>query len=452
MTDSEGYVTQVRERKLKAFVSHEPPNGFCSFNVNYWARGEGPLLQSTDIYSAKQQTWSFRTKLGGGYELDPRLLIKQNQEKNLYPHDNGHEFHTELDGLQTHHDSYVGVGYNGSRVEGPLISTSVFEFMNADFDHRYQFGNIDLGTGTKFLERTRPTKSAANVAQALLELLVDLPRLPFDVITRDQHKLQYLKRGSAEYLNVVFGWSPLVSDVLKICRAIVYSDSILQQYRRDAGKTIRRSASNPVATITTNLGTRNGIGMQYMSYGGVGSGFYNDLWAGGEADRLGAETITDTITEKYWFAGAFSYLFAGNDSFLEKSARYAQLANKVLGARIDIKVLWEIAPWSWLADWYGDMGAVIGVNNSIAQDNLVVKFGYLMRESHYTRNWSHTGITFALSGPTGPLETTYFRKKKERVRATPYGFGINPDVFSGQQWAILAALGLTKGNRRFWWG
>jgi len=325
---------------------------------------------------------------------------------------------------------------------------AVQDFLGQPFIDRYHFGDIDLGVGTDFLSRTRPTRSAANVAQALLELLVDMPRLPYDIITRDQVRSKYLKRGSEEYLNVVFGWAPLVQDVLKICRAIVYSDSILQQYRRDSGKTIRRSAALPEnRTVITKPTTSNES--TTLSLGGVVG---DDLFNNYDSDSTGQLTITDELAETYWFKGAFSYLVSGGDNFFEKSAEFGRLANKLLGVRVDIEVLWQIAPWSWLSDWFDSIGSIIDVNNSIANDNLVVQYGYLMRSSRFIRTWNHTGVNFALSGHTGPLISQYTRTKKERVRATPYGFGVNPGALSEQQWAILIALGLTKGDKKFWWG
>jgi len=38
--------------------------------------------------------------------------------------------------------------------------------------------------------------------------------------------------------------------------------------------------------------------------------------------------------------------------------------------------------------------------------------------------------------------------KKERAKATPYGFGVDPATFSEWQWSILAALGLTLGPHK----
>lgn len=450
---TEEYVNQVRWHKAAAFRNTDPPIKAATLDFNIWDRGLGPFAQSSGYYAPEQHTYSFRSGRGASGEQDPRVLIYEAQQNFLRPHDTGHEFSTENEHFSSTHESFTGVGYGGSRISGPMLSNGPSAFMaGLDFDHRYQFGLIDPGVGTKYLASSRPTKSAANVALALLELLVDLPKLPYELITRDQFRSKLLKRGSGEYLNVVFAWQPLVQDVLKICRAIVYSNNIIQQYERDSGKQIRRSAPkkpHPVASVTTKSEPISGVRTNF-SYN-QDYRFGQDLFSS-VADSLGQESYTETTTEEYWFSGAYSYLATGDETVLGKMAEYGRLANHVLGTRIDIDVLWQLAPWSWLSDWFADIGSIIAINNSMAQDNLVVRYGYLMRKSSYMRQWTHTGLTFRESGQTGPLVSTYLRTKKERIRATPYGFGINPDVLTAQQWAILAALGLTKGDRRFWWG
>lgn len=445
MSGSEGYINQRRPRYNRPFPKVDD-SGLFRLQQLFWYRG-GASQNSTFRYPLEQKTYSFRSGLGGGYETDPKLLIKQSSDRTLRPHDTGHEFSTELDRLNTTHESYTGFGINGTRIFGALMSLDVQDYLGLPFDNRYQFGDIDLGVGTDFLSRLRPTKSAANVAQALLELLVDVPRIPFDAITKDQARARLLKRGSAEYLNIVFGWAPLVGDVLKFCRAIVFADKILQQYRRDSGKRIRRRSELPENLVTvssppTTVGTT-------LSLGGVVG---DDLFSNYSSDSVGQQTITHQTSETYSFSGAFSYLLTGDENFYDKMAEFGRFANKLLGVKISIDVLWQVAPWSWLSDWFTSIGSIIDVNNSIAQDNLVIQYGYLMRHSRYVRTWNHDGITFANSGHTGPLRTEYIRTKKERVRATPYGFGINPGALTEQQWAILIALGLTKGDKKFWWG
>jgi len=36
---------------------------------------------------------------------------------------------------------------------------------------------------------------------------------------------------------------------------------------------------------------------------------------------------------------------------------------------------------------------------------------------------------------------------KKRVKATPYGFGLDTDAFTPRQWAILGSLGISRGSR-----
>jgi hypothetical protein len=40
------------------------------------------------------------------------------------------------------------------------------------------------------------------------------------------------------------------------------------------------------------------------------------------------------------------------------------------------------------------------------------------------------------------LSTTV--ERKERIKATPFGFGLVDSDFTNRQWAILAALGITR--------
>jgi len=43
---------------------------------------------------------------------------------------------------------------------------------------------------------------------------------------------------------------------------------------------------------------------------------------------------------------------------------------------------------------------------------------------------------------------SYYSEKKERIRASPYGFGRTPGSFSDRQWSILTALGMSNGGNK----
>lgn len=400
----------------------------------------GPLLQTTT---------SYRGDRSGGVRgtFDPAVILSESNNSFWSPYDNGHTFWTSKENCRFPKNTEMLVGRNGTVMYTPVFPAEAPAFIGRTPQLRYQPPPINLNVGTEFLNQTRPTKSAANVAAALLELFVDLPKIPFDAIKDAKRVTDALSKGGGEYLNIVFGWQPLVQDVLKTCKAVVNAADIIRQYERDSGKQIRRRAFRPVSDPVTSQEVHFGLPTNVGNSGAIG----NDLFRYSD-DGVGTVTTEDTYTEKYTFSGAFMYLLTGDETFFGKMDTYGKLAAKLLGARLDIDVLWQIAPWSWLADWFGDFGSFIAVNNSIAMDNLVIRYGYLMREVHYLRTWTHTGITAYNGYHTGPVRASYLYVSKERVRATPYGFGLDPQKFSESQWAILAALGLTKGNRKFWWG
>jgi hypothetical protein len=408
---------------------------------------QGSITEGYTIHPPIQRTTSFRSNSSGilsNGEIDPRSLIVDNLRKNKFPFDTGHEFMTRKETFNLDVPTWHGFGRDDVSYKGPLWDYNSLTFMSKTTDQRHTFDGINLAIGTEFLAKTRPTKAAANVAQALIETIRDVPKIPFNAIDQARQATQLLRTGSDEYLNIVFGWQPLVSDVLKTCRAIVYSDKILQQYRRDSGRQVRRRAEIPV--IETGL--QASTDTTYMAFPPNGY-FGGNLWYG--STGYGHTSVIEESSEKYWFSGAFSYLLSGDDSVYEKSAQYAQLANKLLGIRLDATVLWELVPWSWLADWFTDIGSFVSLNNDMNQDNLVVRYGYLMRTSVYTRVSTQTGLrTFYDPVPTA---STYYKLvQKERVRATPYGFGFDLTTLSAGQIAILASLGLTKSPGKFWWG
>lgn len=404
----------------------------------------GPLVQATTSYrGSRSETPDDLT--------DPLWLWSQTSRKFWSPYDNGHAFKTEKEVVSTNLNPRKGMSKTGVYKYNALFANDFSTFLasgksSKPYATSYHAPSIDIGVGTQFLNSTRPTKSAANIAQALIETFLDLPKLPLWELSQAKRYTDTLRKGGSEYLNAVFGWAPLVSDITKVVYAIAQSTDIIRQYERDSGKQVRRRASRPWSVQTSSVISQSPS--VYTSFGT--SDYYGSRIFASPGFSYGGSTVTESYTERYSFSGAFQYLLAGDETFLSKMDRYGQLANRLLGARLNIEVLWEIAPWSWLLDWFGDFGSFIAVNNSIADDNLVIRYGYLMRQVTYHRTFAHTGIGFNNGYKTGPFSSSYIYTSKERVRATPFGFGLNPDQFTDGQWAILGALGLTKAPHKLW--
>lgn len=419
-----------------------------------WSNGE-PIVQ-------EQHTTSYTEDWTARDETVSDLLDGRNKIQTLTPFDNGHEFRTEKFEFKyrTHHEAYL-LGRSNTYYRGPLVvlpwgSPSAGAPLSRGLvDGRSLVGSIDRSKGTTLMNMARPTRSVGNLSQALGELVFDLPRLPFAAIAQttliSRKGDAIAKAVGSEYLNQVFAWAPLVSDVLKICDAIVRSEAIIAQYLRDAGpeKAVRRRRFLPRTTETVSF-------QKNPNNGGVwpisGSGDMQSTLFRTSAGYKQPISITRNRTTEYWFSGAFSYFLNQDSSWVGDISRAGELARQVLGIGLTPELLWELAPWSWLSDWFVNMGDIISLNGDISQDRLLLRYGYLMRRERVVYEATHPGLETYYGYKTGPVNTVVAYESKERVRATPFDFGAKTGLFTESQFAILAALGMTRSPSRAAWG
>lgn len=315
---------------------------------------------------------------------------------------------------------------------------------------------VDLSYGAKAISKTIPTLPVAGIAAFLGELHEGLPR-------RIGHSTLFSEQADVfrgigdEYLNVVFGWKPFVSDIKKFAYAFSNAGKLLAQYRKDSGKTVRRkyafpplhdTASFPAYTIgfggsDVRPSSCIKIPIDNSAISTFSSPEIDSLVTFGSTASVHQSAV---VKQRYWFSGAYTYLVSEDDSFLGRMESYVQQANKLLGIKLTPDVLWELTPWSWLSDWEVNIGVNISNMTALGQDNLALRYGYLMHESVF-RHYVSTSPVTSYSGWSGPIRSTYRFTTKERVRSTPFGFGSNPASFTERQWAILGALGLTKAPK-----
>lgn len=287
--------------------------------------------------------------------------------------------------------------------------------------------SLMIGAGTLAINRTAPTNPASEMMIAVAELLRDKPQIPLSGFKKDPG----LASGAGEYLNYVFGIKPTISDVTDLRDSIMDSSEIVKQFERDSGKTVRRRYSFPTTRSVSVQNQGNAYALPNMP---------GAPWAVAVPKTL--EIIT---TRRLWFSGAFTYYLNMGTSVHDRLARATQIANKLYGIRLTADILWALTPYSWLADWFGTMGAVLENLSAFQINGLVLRYGYTMAhtkvEQKYTLATSKTALGY-------DLVQSFATEWKQRIRATPYGFGLNPETFSDQQWAILAALGISKGFKR----
>ncbi len=279
--------------------------------------------------------------------------------------------------------------------------------------------------GATAIARTEPTDAYFSGATALGELLIDrVPEIPLsNTLKRD---ISTARKAGGNYLNVEFGWKPLVSDVQKLASAIQKSDDIMDAYRRDSGKNVKASYDAPTETYEYRDPF---VRVNVLS----GSPLLGPVYCVREYKR----------TQKVWFNGCFRYYCPTPDSGpAGRLQNLAQRARKVYGIIPDPETLWNIGPWTWAADWFGNTGDIIHNMVAIGRDGLVLRYGYVMCETK-TEEYVYTIPGSQGASIYGHLEMRNTAISRVRLKATPYGFGISSGDLNNSQIAILAALGLS---------
>jgi len=289
-----------------------------------------------------------------------------------------------------------------------------------------------VSKGATAIARTIPTSPVAGAAQFLGELREGLPSRPGKT---------YVNRGGPgsladEYINVEFGFKPLISDLRKFGEAARQSKKIVEQLKRDSGRLIRRRYTFPeIRTTTTTVESSN-------AYGSPGHRLIGPNCYDGGPGKL---TKTREETYRFWFSGAYTYVYPDGHRAVDRMLAAESRLNRLFGTRVNPELLWELTPWSWAADWVSNVGDVARNMSALSSDSLVLRWGYIM--CHYTCRDTYLLEGVRLKGVAGgPRSQTFVTDAKFRQRATPYGFGLDIAAFTPRQWAILGALGISRAQ------
>lgn len=300
------------------------------------------------------------------------------------------------------------------------------------------FPPTNLATyGNAALTKVSPLDlSEVNLVQSLVELYREgLPSIPGAQTRKVQ---QRMRAAGSEFLNVQFGWKPIISDIKNIYSTYQNMHKMYQQIVRDNNRPVRRRVTlfrNRVVTpISTWAGSR--------VYPGVGGTSGPDSYFRGPTTALQSETT------RVWTVGRGRYYIpdVGSVEFHKK------FVENLYGTSPNPAVLYELMPWSWLIDWFSNVGEVIQYELGPSLGQFVLDYCYLMRStkreikynsqptkgSYGQSGGKHTYRSFPGFSALEVFET------KERIVATPFGFGLKLTDLSSRQLAILSALGLSK--------
>lgn len=290
------------------------------------------------------------------------------------------------------------------------------------------------GLGTKGWNRHKPGKPTVMTGQFVGELH-RLPLFPglgtFATVIKDLEKRSLiLKAAGSEYLNLTFGWDPFLRDVRDLYRTSRKLNKLLKDLEKDNNKWVSRGG-----TVQTDSYS--------SSYTTQGTYLYPAVWAEMYYSIYGTQTVEYNFTEAAWFQARFKYYIHNVGTWSWKK----RTASKLFQENLSPSLVYELMPWSWLFDWFSNLGDVISNMSENAAENLVAESAWIMRH----RQWTHkTTQEMKFQSNGGPpaiavgASVSASSETKERMAASPYGFGLIPTDLSDRQRLILAALGVSR--------
>jgi len=301
--------------------------------------------------------------------------------------------------------------------------------------------------GSKGWNRYKPGKPGVSLGQALIELR-RIPTIPIAVSKglvssgllnslpgiaryfRDKH-YSYKELGK-DYLNAEFGWAPFLRDLRSLIGVQAMLEKRLAQLKRDNGKPVRRGG---IVSQESDVDVAESSVFHPM-YPSIHPFYHTQA-----GSSYGRRTLTTSTHEKSWFSAKFRYFIPD----LDTDQGQLRSAAKLIGLFPSASLLWEVLPWSWLIDYFVNIGDVINNLSENAAENLVAEYAYVMSEwkLHYVCNESVNILTS--SGVRHiSCESETIQHVKRRSFASPYGFGFTPQSLSGKQALILSALGISR--------
>lgn len=253
--------------------------------------------------------------------------------------------------------------------------------------------------------------------------------------TSSEARERAAKLVAGGYLTYEFDYAPFMRDVNDLLDIVTNGSDKYEQLVRQGSKGTRRKRvvlkdrTSVVEAVNSTYGPAVVLPTQAYT-------------------SQGRYTRTRTTSRKIWFSGKFLWPAVRRDAPLGK-ARDAVLRYQTdFGLDVTPYTLWKAMPWSWLIDWTTNMSDCVGNYSDILSTGLICRHAYVMAQVTQVIEHSFMGCRLSDQDQTsldGHQKITTL--SQQRLHALPFGFTLDNPLtsYSTKQWAILAALGVSKG-------
>lgn len=410
-----------------ANFSYSSPPVLLGQHRDRWAYGDW-TVHSQEYISLVQETGEI---ISTGNPQKNGLFTRGS---NFYLRKAGKRYHLSP---SRHHHRF---GYNVPRYTGSLRPWR--EYIKGPVPWSYS-KDAAYFYGAEAWKRARPAKPDFKAAENLLELR-ELPAL-FKLELEKNHLdrwnfLQGTGNSGRIHLYWNFGWLPLLRTIRDFVKTHRKEQKIVDQLFRDNGRPVRRKGEIlDEETITApSYVNKDPSAVNYPT-------FVSQCYVGGFGKFERVRTIE---TRKVWYSGKFRYyLPAGPRTVAYKKA----LIRGIYGLSITPSALYNAMPWSWLIDYFTNLGDIIENLSPTLADRLICDYMYVMHERTYRqfldcRDFTYADADYVKKDPETRNQTAveFYDIEKVRESANRFGFRVKVEDLSPTQYGILAALGLSK--------
>jgi len=317
--------------------------------------------------------------------------------------------------------------YNGGVINLPVSSSSAFRFSRYTADwvrfrdsyartHADLAGftalspiKTDVAYATDLRFRTNPSRASVDVGVNA----ADMEHIP-PALEEEARRLiplaRGLKFGSRKFIEYQFMIAPLVADILK---AAVAANAVEQRV-----KELNRLYSDRGLRRTIDLDSASGTDKVWQTaVQSFGTFIRVDL---------GKTTIHRVRGHARW-VGGFRFSDLPED-------RYRQARSAILGLTIDPALAWNLVPWSWFVDWFGNIGEYLSSLRNTIDATMTVSA--IMHHIH-TRTRS-SGHTYSHSDcHMTPIDVVFQSKSRALINA---GIDARLPILTASQLGILGAI------------
>jgi len=263
------------------------------------------------------------------------------------------------------------------------------------------------------LSGTNPSKPIIDLPVSIFELR-ELPDL---VRSLGNNLIQRWAKGT---LMREFGWTPLASDF----------NNLLQMAKSTSDRMeLLKKLSKAPMTRKIHL------------YDSIISGPKTNWTVCSTPPRMYTTVQAQTTTtRKVWGYTTWTPDTSGFERIKEYDPDFKFLSRKIVyGATVDASTLWNALPWSWLADWFGNIGDYLESSR-----NLVPCTADMPAICETITTKQETSILSCGYALPGALPATFTRLSKNRYRASALLPSAHLPLLTQRQVNILASLAVLR--------